>query len=254
MTGLMRALDAESLKLKRTLALRMALLAPLAMTIYIVVAWLLGGEDMMPASAESAWHEFIQVTSIFWTLLMLPLFVTLQTSLMGGIEHRNQGWKHLYALPLPRWTVCLAKQIVTAGLMALSHAALVGFTAAGGCLLWLLRPGLGFHAAIPWRELVLRAAVAYLASGTILAIHTWVGLRWRSFAAAMAVGMVLTVAGMVMINSAWGSTYPWALAGGIINGMGKGEPFRLFEFLFGALGGLLLTPLACWHIARRDVL
>ena len=79
-------------------------------------------------------------------------------------------------------------------------------------------------------------------------------LRWRNFAVALATGIVLTVAGMFAINSRWGSYYPWVLAGGIINALHRGEPFRLAEFLFGALGGAAVAPLACWDLTRRDVL
>jgi hypothetical protein len=58
---------------------------------------------------------------------------------------------------------------------------------------------------------------------------------------------------MIAINSRWGSFYPWALAGGIVNALNKGEPFRLAEFLFGSVGGVLATALGCWDLARREV-
>ena len=131
MKVLIRILDAERLKLRRTLALWMAFVAPLSVVFYIVVAFLVGGEEAPPPSHENVWDEFSQVVSIFWALLMLPLFVTLQTALLGGLEHRNAQWKHLCALPIPRWAIVLAKQILAAGLMALSHAALVAFAVAG---------------------------------------------------------------------------------------------------------------------------
>jgi hypothetical protein len=253
MKTLIRILDAERLKLKRTLALWMAFIAPLSVALYIAVAFLLGGEEMLPPSHEGVWSEFLQVVSIFWALLMLPLFATLQTALLGGLEHRNGQWKHLYALPVPRWAVVLAKQMLAAALMALSHAALIVFAVAGGWMLWLLRPGLGFHAAIPWGPFLQRVGAVYLASWLILAVHTWVGLRWRNFVVALAVGIVLTVAGMIAINSRWGSFYPWALAGGIVNALNKGGPFRLAEFLFGSVGGIVAALLGCWEITRHDV-
>lgn len=254
MKTMMRVLDAERLKLKRTLALWMAFVALLAVVVYITVAFLLGDEEGLPPSHEGVWSEFLQLVSIFWALLMLPLFVTLQTALLGGLEHRNEQWKHLYALPVPRWAIVLAKQIVTAGMMALSHAALLVFTVAGGCLLWLLRPDLGFRTAIPWGAFAGQVGAVYLASWLILAIHTWVSLRWRSLVVALAAGNVLTVAGMIAINSRWGSFYPWALAGGIVNALNKGEPFRLAEFLFGSVGGVVAALLGCWNLARREVL
>jgi len=33
----------------------------------------------------------------------LPLFVPLETALEAGLEHRENTWKHLFALPIHRW-------------------------------------------------------------------------------------------------------------------------------------------------------
>jgi hypothetical protein len=254
MIVMMRALMAEVLKMKRTLALWLAFLAPLVAVVFILVGFLDRGEEWLEAGLDNAWIEFAQSVDIVWALLMLPLFITLQAALLAGLEHRGGQWKHLYALSVPRWAVVAAKQAVTAALMGLSHVMLVCFTLLGGGLLWLLRPGLGFHAAIPWGQLTRPVATAYLASWLILSIHTWVALRWRSFVVASAVGIVLTVAGVIVINSEWGSFYPWALAGLVVNSMGKGEGLPLLEFLFGSLGGVVAALLGGWEVARRDVL
>jgi hypothetical protein len=254
MVVMVRALKAEALKTKRTLALWLALLAPLAVVGFILLGFLDRSEEWLETVWDNAWTEFAQSVDIFWTLLMLPLFITLQTALLAGLEHRNEQWKHLYALPAPRWAVVAAKQVVAAVLMGLSHLMLICFTLLGGWLLWLLRPGLGFHVAIPWEQLLKPVATAYLASWLILAIHTWVALRWRSFVVASAVGIVLTVAGVVVINSEWGSFYPWALAGLIINSLNKGEALPLREFLFGSLGGVVAALVGSWDITRHDVL
>jgi hypothetical protein len=254
MKAMLRVITAEMLRMKRTLALWLAFVGPLVVVGFVLLSFVGQGEASVESLPDSAWIEFVQMVNIFWALLVLPLFATLQTALLAGVEHQNEQWKHLYALPVPRWAVVAAKQVAAAALMGLSHAALLAFTVLGGHLLWLLRPDLGFHVAVPWPDLVKPVGVIYLASGLILTIHTWIGLRWRNFAVASAAGIVLTVAGMFAINSRWGSYYPWALAGGIINALHKGEPFRLAEFLFGALGGAAVAPLACWDLVRRDVL
>ena len=118
----------------------------------------------------------------------------------------------------------------------------------------VLRPGLGFHVAIPWGQLLKPVAMAYLASWLILAIHTWVALRWRSFVVASAVGIVPTVAGVVIINSEWGNFYPWVLAGLIISGFNKGEALPLIEFLLGSLGGVVAALVGGWEVTRHDAL
>jgi hypothetical protein len=254
MTVMVRVLKAEILKTKRTLALWLAFLAPLVVVVFILLGFLDRGEEWLGTGLDNAWVEFAQSVDIFWVLLMLPLFITLQTALLAGLEHQSEQWKHLCALPVPRWAVVAAKQAVAAALIGLSHLVLICLTLLGGWLLWLLRPGLGFHAAIPWGQLLKPVATAYLVSWFILAIHTWVALRWRSFVVASAVGIVLTVAGVIVVNSEWGSFYPWALAGLIVNGFNKGESLPLLEFLLGSLGGLVAALIGGWEITRREVL
>jgi hypothetical protein len=254
MTVMVRALKAEVLKMKRTLALWLAFAAPLVVVVFILVGYLDRGEEWLGTGLENVWVEFAHSVDIFWALLMLPLFITLQTALLAGLEHQSEQWKHLYALPIPRWAVVVAKQAAAAALMGLSHLILICFTLLGGWLLWLLRPGLGFHVAIPWGRLLRPVATVYLASWLILAIHTWVALRWRSFVVASAAGIVPTVLGVIVVNSEWGSFYPWALAGLIVNGLNKGESLPLLEFLLGSLGGLVAALVGGWEITRRESL
>jgi hypothetical protein len=254
MMAVIRALSAEMLKLKRTLALRLAFIAPMAIVGLQFLVIFERGQEFYQPQVESPWVRFVQTVSIFWALLMLPLFVTLETALLGGLEHRGDNWKHIYALPLPRWAVYVAKQIAGMGLIGLSQCALMGFTVLGGILLWVLKPGLGFHTPIPWTRLLKIAGTVYPASWLIISLHTWVGIRWRNFVVAMTVGIVLTVSGMFIVSADWGSFYPWALPGQIVNGFSKEMPVPVPELMFGCIGGIVVAVAGCWEATRRDVL
>ena len=98
---LRRAVSAEALKLKRTLAVWMVFIAPSVVVALNFVMWLDRGENFM-LQRDSAWQALAQNVLLFWALLMLPLFVTLETALLGGVDHGSQQWKHLHALPIPR--------------------------------------------------------------------------------------------------------------------------------------------------------
>src|SRR5512139_375575 len=101
---LRRALSAETLKLKRTLAVWMVLIAPsVVVALNFVMLIDRGGQYLM--EADSAWLSWEQNILVFWALMMLPLFITLETALLGGVDHGSQQWKHLYALSLPRWSI-----------------------------------------------------------------------------------------------------------------------------------------------------
>jgi hypothetical protein len=253
MTSLARALWAERLKMKRTLALRLAFIIPLAGVGLQFMVFCQRGEFYL-RETENAWIRFGEQMFVFWALLMLPLFVTLETALLGGLEHKDNHWKHLYALPLPRWAMYAAKQVAGMALIGLSIVALVGFSVLAGFVLRLLKPGLGFEEAIPWAMLLKYTAVTFLASWLIISIHTWVGLRWHSFVVAVAVGIVMTISGVVFVNADWGSFYPWALPGLIANGFNKGMPVPLPELLFGSVGGIVAAFIGGWEVTRRDVL
>ena len=101
---LLRALHAELLKLKRTMALKMVVLAP-----GIVVLLLLFVASQAPFStvrrnaAGGEWMGLAYTHLLFWTVLMLPLFITLEAALVAGLDHAENQWKSLFARPVPRW-------------------------------------------------------------------------------------------------------------------------------------------------------
>src|SRR5512143_3300985 len=105
MTGLMRAWSAEVLKTKRTLMLTLAFVAPLSVVFLEFIARMQHGDGLARSTAMNEWLSTAQNISILWGMLVLPLFVTLETGLLGSLEHSNKTWKELYALPIPRWAV-----------------------------------------------------------------------------------------------------------------------------------------------------
>jgi hypothetical protein len=127
--SLYRALSAETLKLRRTLALAMVLIAPLFV---VVVYALLLQQTAASRSLDSGldgvpgvpWSDLLGGTTELWLLLMLPLYVSLQTELLAHIEHTQQTWKHTFALPISRWAVYGAKFLVALALLAVSSVVL----------------------------------------------------------------------------------------------------------------------------------
>lgn len=248
--SLWRALSAESLKLKRTLALGLAFLAPLAIGFLLVVMFV---QEGVPSSKDDHWAALIQNGHVLWSLLMLPLFVTLQMGLMANVEHGNKAWKLLYAQPLPRWSIYAAKQIISLALIALSALTLVVVLFASGRLVQLIDPTLHFDAPFPWDTVWLATAVSFLASSLIVAFQLWFSIRVPSFVASMAVGIAGTVAAVLVIQSdKYGPYYPWTLAGTSAMNVLNGRPF-LTPVIIGVVGGLLIALLGCWDASRREV-
>ncbi|HET6597258.1 MAG TPA: ABC transporter permease [Anaerolineales bacterium] len=251
MIALSRATRAELLKIKRTLALWLAFITPLAIVGLMFVATILS-----PGNADpnvNAWGEFSQVIFLFWSLLMLPLFITLETALLSELESTEKHWKHLFALPIPRAALYIAKLLVGAGLIALSTMVLWGGILLAGTSLRWLKPGVGFEFSIPWLETLQTALLIYLAAWLILALHTWISLRWRSFTGSVGVGMIATVIGVFITVGAerWARFYPWMFPS---LAMGSDSQIVLQVLLLGIIGGIVVTVAGCWDMIRQDVL
>mgnify|MGYP005841933685 CR=1 FL=1 len=255
MKHLMAALGVEVLKLKRTLALT------LTATVPSVVAVLQLGIMLQRArygiyEADDPWGVLAHNMLVIYNLLMLPLFITLQTALLAGLEHNAKSWKRLYALPIPRGAIYVAKQIVTLGLIGLSMAVLVALMPVVGAIRQALEPRFALTLdTIPWDRILPAAAAAYFLSWSLIALHTWIATRWPSFVVATATGIIATIAGAVAWSSDYGIYYPWTIPGVITHEVYYPEAGVQFASVaIGFLSAPLVALAACWDVTHRDAL
>jgi len=257
MTGFLRdlgaALSAETLKTKRTLALRLAFVAPLLVVfLEFLIFWQHGAKA--GRSGRGIWVSFMQNSLVLWQLLMVPLFVTLQTALLAGLEHSNKNWKHLFALPVSRQAIYSAKQLVALALIGISTHVLWVAVIAAGLVLRLLMPGIGFEAPVPAWRILQFALLSYVCSWLIIAIHTWVAMRSSSFVMAMGVGVAVTIVAVIALQSEYNVYYPWTLPAVVTRGAIVGGQLNYLALGCGALGGIALPILAGLEFSRRDVI
>jgi lantibiotic transport system permease protein len=227
-------------------------LAPLALAFLELAVGFQYGKKMYKVGGDS-WMTLIDHTSMMWLLLLLPLFVTLQMGLMGALEHNNRTWKQLYTRPLPRWSIYIAKQIIGTGLIGLSTVVLGLMSVGVGLIGRVFLPELGFNAPIPWNTLFQFMFYPFLASWLIISIHLFVSLYLSSFVAAMGVGIVATVFGVVVYGSDFEQFDPWTIPGVVEGSLRNADPFFL-PLIIGLIGGLIVACLGCYLTTRRDVL
>jgi lantibiotic transport system permease protein len=249
LTYLFRALSAEVLKLKRTVALRVAVIAPMV----VVVVMSLVYHQRQPAGVSGAdlWLRFSQEVLGLWALLMLPLFVTLEAALLGALESAEKNWKHLFALPIPRGAIYAAKIIVTIGIIGLSKIVLLVGAIAAGMLLGLLKPDYQlFLSALPFRQISRMYLTTYFLAWLMITIQMWVSVRWQSFTVSVSTGISATVFGYMLINSQkWGKIYPWTLPVNVL--AQNGNVTR--ALLISLIGGLIIAIIGGLEFIRRDV-
>ncbi len=253
MQDLGAALQAEILKTKRTLAFGLAFLAPvLVVWLEFMVFWN-RGEQMAPGDGD-IWKLLMKNCLLLWDLLMVPLFVTLQTALLGGLEHANKNWKHLFAQPVSRGSIYAAKQLVALGLIGLSTPVLWGAVILAGLALRALEPGIGFETVIPVWPILQYALLSFLASWLIVAIHTWIGMRWPSFLVAMSAGVAATIGAVIILQSDYNIYYPWTLPAALTGGALMDGHLQVGALVFGVVGGMVVAILGGMEFTRRDVL
>jgi lantibiotic transport system permease protein len=251
MAFLLRAVQAELMKSKRTLGVWLCLLAPLMLAFLELVIGYQYGERFYKPGMNS-WDRLFEHVTMMWALLLLPLFVTLQMGLLGAMEHNNHTLKQLYALPVPRWVYYVAKALVGYGLIGLSEIILVILTVLVGFIFQVIAPELNFDGAIPWEMMIKATLVCYLAAGLVTAFQFWVSMHWSSFVFSMGVGIVGTICGVLVMSSKWAEYYPWSMSGiAAINVVNK-DPVGLGLYL-GLIGGVVMLILGGIEVIRHDV-
>lgn len=251
MNVMMRALSAEALKLRGTLALWMSFIAPM-LVVALVVLQLTIADISRPGTMSplKAWETLVVMVLQLWAFLMMPLYITLQSALLAGLEHGNHQWKHLLSLPVPKSVHYLAKLAALLALTALALLVLGLLLPIAGWLLMHLHPELGISGPAPWHKLATTIPACFAASVLIMAIHTWVAVRWRSFTVAVSVGMAATVAGfLIMQSQTYGMYYPWSMAVQVTAGGGEHMRFAVTASL---LGGCLVSLVGLWNFVRRE--
>jgi ABC-2 type transport system permease protein len=262
--ALVRAIFVEILKLRRTLALRAALLLPIgaiAMTTTVNLTRAKGTEFVL--DHPNSWDTLtLDLTLVLWCFVMLPLLVSLETALLAGVEHRENTWKHLFALPIPRWTIYGSKLVVAYGLVCLTSLELAVGIGLQGWILVTFRPDL-LTGPVPW-GLIWWRTFAFLPTVLLmLAVQTWLAVRWRSFTVAMGIGIGSTAVTIMLLrtlknnaSTPYGpmlaSFFPWSLPYVVISPQATAT-WRLTALLVGVLGGVLASVFGCWETSRRDV-
>lgn len=253
---LLRVLHAEALKMKRTIALKMVVIAP------VVVGFLMFFmASQAPFSSVGRngrgheWTELVRINLLVWALLMLPLFITLETALVAGLDHAENQWKNLLARPVPRWTLYVTKLLVVMAMTAASTGVLLLGVLGAGAVLPRIQPELHFGFPIPWAAIFRPGAQVAGLAFLSLTIQHWVSLRWRSFSVATGVGIVALVTSYMMVafsrpSGGWPQYFPWSLPMLVL--ARRPPNIEAVLWISGAIG-LVVAAAGCADFCRREV-
>jgi lantibiotic transport system permease protein len=253
---LLRVLHAETLKMKRTMALKMVLLAPA--TVVLLILFLASQAPLSilrPRGLSNEWVGLTRSVLTFWAAFMMPLFLTLESALLAGLDHSENQWKSLLARPVERSTLYATKLLMVMGMTAASSALLVcGILLDGAVLPWL-QTDYTFRVPIPWAEIFSKTAQIAGLGLLALTIQYWVSLRWRSFAVPVGVGIVGVGAGYIGFAAAqpaggWPQYFPWSLPMLVI---AQRPPNIAATLWISGVIALVVAVAGCWDFCRREI-
>lgn len=156
----------------------------------------------------------------------------------------------MLALPVSRSSLYLAKFAHVALLLGLTQVLfLLGAIAIG-----LLK---GYAAPIPWTEFLRAFSNGWLATLPVAALQLFVSVSWSSFAAPLAINVMLTLPNVLIVNSEkYGPWYPWVQPVLAMNGVEKYGAFNVSvgTLLFVIVGGFLLFLISgLIYFNRKDM-
>ena len=176
------ALAVEAYKLRRSLALLLAAVAPLLIAVFVFFN-LLRMHKAMP------WQMTLQSSAAIWAFFMLPMSVTALTALVAHTEHGPRAWDHLRALPLPRWHLYAAKAFCVLGVVLAMSLVLALLTCSAIQAAGWWKPVVAASGTPDLPAYLLLLARIFLAAWLLVAVQLWIALRFASFVPALALGI-----------------------------------------------------------------
>ena len=256
---LLNTVRATFLTLKRTRALWLAIAAPLFILCFRTLIYLFGRDANI---ARDVWNFWLDGNSEFWFGLLLPLALALDIALLVDIDRAAQGWKYLFALPVSRTSVYIAKLIVALVLSVTSGAVLLSGSLVVGYLLAFIVPQLGFLLTSPDILYYLKAILLEtLASCFIIAIYLWLSMRTKNFILPACLGIASTVLTIIGYdNDLLQKFSPWVYALGVARILSKLPETKHYLgwslpiiLAISIAGTICMTLLGIIEFNRRDI-
>ncbi|WP_158884144.1 ABC transporter permease [Rhodanobacter sp. L36] len=211
MIAVARAFESEWLKTRHSLAGWLVLGGSLFTPLVVIVARLVQHERLVHINAAngfwlSLWQSSWQSMAIFF----LPLFAILITSLITQIEHRNNAWKQVHALPLHPSAIFLSK-------LAVIVVLIVQFFVLFNVGIWLsaIVPTLLVavapypHDSLPSARFLHDDTMYFIDCLPIVALQYLLGLRFRNFLVPLGVGFLMWIGALAALSWKYGYVIPY---------------------------------------------
>lgn len=238
------ALAVEAYKLRRSLALLLAAVAPLLIAIFLFF-------NLVRLKHAMPWDMALQTSAAIWAFFMLPMSVTALTALVAHTEHGPRAWDFLRALPLPRWHLYASKALCVLGVVAAMSALLALLSLSAVALAGWWKPAVAASGTPDLAAYALLLARVFVAAWLLVAVQLWIALRYASFVPALATGIGGTFFAVVATSAKAGMWMPWQIP---VNQLAADPARADLTLALGCAGGAVTFALMLWRLGRREVL
>lgn len=240
-----RALRAEVAKLKRGRVLFPVLLAPVLILVLQYLNFLVR-YDQVVRPGDRPWTIFVAQHMTMWAVLMLPVLAAVLASMVSGVEHSNNHWKHVLALPVRREHLYLAK-------LLLVYLLLIASTAVLGLGMLISAALLSDLGEMPGWQLPKMLIAPLLGIVAVLTIQLWLSTRSHNEAVPLAVGVCGTILAVFFAQSPLTRWFPWVYPW-LALPVPLNDPSEVLTFMLAsaAVGSVCLLA-GLRDFVRRDV-
>jgi hypothetical protein len=242
--GFSVALVVEAAKLRRSLALLLALIAPALVAVFVFF-------NLLRAEKALSWDVALQTSTAIWAFFMLPMSVTALTALVASTEHAPRAWDTLRALPVPRWHLYAAKAVGVLAIVATMSAALALMTFAAVEAATWIKPSITPTGTVDTAHYVGLLARMFVAAWLLVVLQLWIALRFPSFVPALATGIGGTFFAVVATSAKIGVVLPWQIP---VNQLASDPARANLALAIGGIGGAIAMLAMLRSLSRREVL
>lgn len=205
MITLGRVLLTERLRMRRTAAVKSAVIVPLA-------SLLCGGARTAYSTPQVTSQGFASAFALsvlqFWVVFGMPLMVLLVAAEAVSVERHSRMWIWLNALPVSRRRLVLAKTLAISGLTLLS-VGLLGVTLF--VITAIIAVVLPQSTPVEWELRVRQFGMLVIETLPLSLASAWLSFRLRSQAAVVAIGFGSAMAVVLLLRGVWRSIWPWTI-------------------------------------------
>ncbi len=206
-----RSLSNEFLKLKRTFAFWLTIISAFFIPCIYLLVYLFKTEAMIPAEGVNPWGNFIgyQIRAI--VPFLLPMFIILVTSLIIQVEHKSNAVKHLFTLPVPKWSIYFGKLTIVITSIFFAFALFYVVVILFGYLVGTIHPELKLTEFTPEYTKSIKVVFrAFIAALGMVSLQFWLSFRIKNFIIPLGIGMVMMITGLVVYRGSEAIYFPYA--------------------------------------------